>query len=583
MTAYRTTRPLLPMRRTQPDAAADVARLPSAQSPATLEVARSRLTLAAVLFLAGFALLAMRAVDLGMAGGAPRTVSAPRYSEPVVEPRRGDIVDRNGEVLATSLTTDSLYADASRIKNPDAVARALVSVLPELNVHRIRTKLASNKRFVWLHRKLTPDEKWQVNALGVPGLKFRQEEDRVYPHGRLAAHVLGHVDVDGKGLAGIEHYFDDRLSGVGRGDGALRLSIDARVQYAMTDELATVMRAHRAKGAAGVMMDVHTGEVLAMVSLPDFDPNDLDGVSREARFNRASKGVYELGSTFKSFTFAAALDHGVADLSDGYDATRPLRVARFTIRDDHPKARYLSLPEIFAYSSNIGTAQLALDLGTERQRQFLGKLGLLDPVNLELTEVGAPMVPARWRRVSTMTVSYGHGIAVSPVNLTSAVAALVNGGRRIPATLVRQEERWKPGRRVISDRTSRTMRTLMRLAVVKGTGSKAEAVGYRVGGKTGTAEKASGGGYAEGALISSFVGAFPMDDPRYVVFALLDEPKGTDATFGFKGGGWTAAPVVRNVILRTAPLLGVNPRPKGGGLLQRVAHLMPEPVDGNGQ
>ena len=334
------------------------------------------------------------------------------------------------------------------------------------------------------------------------------------------------------------------------------------------------MSAYQAIGAAGLVMDVNTGEVIAMVSLPDFDPNSVSGGAGKERFNRVTQGVYELGSTFKTFTFAAALDKGVATLNDGYDATKPLHVARFTIRDDHPKARYMSLPEIFAYSSNIGTAQMALDLGTERQQAFLSDLGLLQPATIELPEVGSPLYPQTWRKVSTMTISYGHGIAVSPLQLASGISAMVNGGRLNAATVIENPDAWRTGKQVISQSTSRKIRQLLRLAVTKGTGGRSDAVGYRVGGKTGTAEKAVAGGYDTRALISSFVGVFPMDDPRYVVFALLDEPHGTKETFGFRSGGWVAAPVVKNVVLRTAPLLGVAPKREDDGLYQQVALMI---------
>lgn len=539
-----------------------------------MDVARGRLVVAAFLFVAAFCALMVRTVELGLSApsAAPRQVA--ELPSLLPQMARADIVDRRGEVLATNLQAASLYADASRIADPGATAQALAAILPGLPEADIRARLASGKRFVWIRRKLTPRQKWQVNALGNPALGFRNEEERVYPHGRLAAHVLGHVDVDGNGLAGVEHYFNTALTNSNGNGQTLALSLDARVQYALADELEAAMRAHHAKGAAGVVMDVNTGEVLALVSLPDFDPNAAAGTVAEARFNRATQGVYELGSTFKTFTFAAALDNGIAGLGDGYDATKPLRVSRFLIRDDHPKARYLSLPEIFAYSSNIGTAQLALDLGTDRQRHFLDSIGLLQPAAIELTEVGAPLYPANWRKTATVTISYGHGIAVSPIQLARGIAAMVNGGRLIPATLVAKSGTSSPGEQVISASTSRKIRQLLRMAVKKGTGGRAEAVGYRVGGKTGTAEKPAGGMYDRGALISSFIGSFPMDDPQYVVFALLDEPRGIESTHGFASGGWTAAPVVRNVILRTAPLLGVAPRPENDSLYRQVALMI---------
>ena len=481
------------------------------------------------------------------------------------------LLTANGEILATNLETYSLHVDATKVKNADLLAEKLVRIIDSVPVETLRNRLSSGKRFVWLKRNLTPQEHYKVNALGEPALQFARSESRFYPHGRLAAHVLGSVDVDGMGTSGFEHFMNDRLNQKDKIHTPVKTSLDIRVQYALTYELQVAMRAHSAIGAAGLVMDVHTGELIAMVSLPDFDPNEMRGVTDQALFNRATKGVYELGSTFKTFTFASALDDGVVTLNDSYDATKPLRVSRFYINDDHPKARVLTVPEIFTFSSNIGTAQMALDVGTDRQKEFLGSLGMLEPANLELTEVGAPLYPDLWGKVSTMTISYGHGMAVSPLQLVGGIAAMVNGGRRIPATLMHQEEDWIAGTQVIKASTSRTIRQLLRMVVEKGTGSKANAIGYRVGGKTGTAEKAANGGYARKSLISSFVGAFPMDDPRYVVFALLDEPKGIKETHNFAGGGWTAAPVVRSTIERIAPMLDVMPKPEDTSMYQQVA------------
>jgi len=541
----------------------------------TIEMARNRLILAVLLFAIAFVVMMVRTIDLGISVEAPREkIVAEKITVPPVRYSRADIVDRNGEILATNLETASLYANPGKISDPKAVAAKLVKVLPDLSLADVEAKLSLDRQFVWIKRKLTPREKWQVNALGEPALQFQREEERLYPQGRLAAHVLGYVDLDNNGLGGIEHFFNERLSDTKGVQEALKLSLDIRVQYALADELESARRAYQAKGAAGLVMDVNTGEVLGMVSLPDYDPNSVRGVSDDEKFNRVTKGVYELGSTFKTFTFASALEDGVVDFSDGYDATKPLKISRFYIRDDHPKERYLTVPEIFTYSSNIGTAQMALDVGTERQQEFLGNLGLLQPANIELTEVGAPLVPNTWRKVSTMTISYGHGIAVSPIQLASGISSMVNGGRLLPATLVHGGGQWREGKRVISEGTSRQIRQLLRMAVTKGTGGRADAIGYRVGGKTGTAEKARAGGYDRKNLISSFIGAYPMDDPQYVVFALLDEPRGTKETFGYRSGGWVAAPVVRNVILRTAPILGVAPKQEDEGLYHNVSLLI---------
>ncbi|UTW56864.1 penicillin-binding protein 2 [Kordiimonas sp. SCSIO 12610] len=536
--------------------------------------ARSRLLVGVAVFFCSFALMGVRTIELGFSEPMAERPVAHKVVVQPVEFGRADILDRNGEILATNLETSSLYANPSMIEDAAEATRKLIEVLPELSEADIQSKLSSSRKFVWLKRKLTPREKWEVNALGIPGFQFQREEERIYPHGRLASHVLGYVDVDGNGLGGVEHFFDYRLNEKSRRNEPIQLSLDIRVQYALADELEAAMRAHEAKGAAGLVLDVNTGEVVAMASLPDYDPNNMRGVGGQERFNRVTQGVYELGSTFKTFTFAAAMDNNIIDFEDEYDATKPLRVSRFWIRDDHPKARVLTVPEVFAFSSNIGTAQIALDLGTDQQKEFLSELGLLEPSNLELTEVGAPLYPSNWRKVSTMTISYGHGIAVSPVQLASGIATMVNGGRHIPATLIHKNEDWADGRQVIKPSTSQKIRQLLRLAVMKGTGGNANAVGYRVGGKTGTAEKAQDGGYNRKALISSFIGAFPMDNPQYVVFALLDEPKGTRETHGFASGGWTAAPVVRNVIMRAAPLLGVSPVEEDEGLYHQAGLLI---------
>ena len=537
-------------------------------------MARNRLMVAVLLFFAAFAVMMVRTVELGLSTPETKQVAAREIAIPAIEVARADIVDRHGEILATNLESASLYANPQEIKDARWAAEKLVAVLPDLSLADVEEKLGSGRKFVWLKRKLSPREKWEVNALGIPAFQFEREEERIYPHGRLAAHALGFVDVDGNGLGGLERFFNDRLTDKTQTGEAIKLSLDTRVQYALTDELEAAMSAHQALGAAGLVMDVRTGEILAMTSLPDFDPGRVDGAGGQERFNRVTQGVYELGSTFKTFTFAAALDQGVATLDDGYDASKPLRIARFTISDDHPKNRFMSLPEIFAYSSNIGTAQMALDLGGDRQQAFLSEIGMLQPASLEIPEIGAPLFPDTWRKVSTMTISYGHGIAVSPLQLASGIAAMVNGGRLHSATLVAGANDWQAGKQVISEGTSRKIRQLLRLAVKKGTGGRADAAGYRVGGKTGTAEKPVAGGYDTRALISSFVGVYPMDDPQFVVFALLDEPRGTKETFGFRAGGWVAAPVVKNVILRTAPLLGVAPKREDDGLYQQVAMMI---------
>jgi len=524
-----------------------------------METGRNRLLVTGTLFLVGFLVIAGRLVDLSLGPSAPPRPTA--HSDAPLS-ARADIIDRNGTILATSLPTASLYADPSEILDAEDAAAKLVAALPGLSRSEVLLKLRSRGRFVWIKRNLTPKQQYAANRLGLPGLSFRYGQRRVYPHARAAAHLMGLTDVDGRGIAGVERYFEKTLA---RGGGALRLSIDLRVQAMLRGELSSAMTEFSALGAAGVVQDVRTGELLAMVSLPDYDPNVPVTASGEAVFNRVTKGVYEMGSTFKLFTAAMALDSGTVTLRSGYDASQPIRVARFTISDYHGKNRWLSVPEILVYSSNIGAAKMAVDVGTKAQRAYLGRLGLLRAPGIELPEVGLPLTPARWREINTMTISYGHGVAVSPLQMTSAVAAMVNGGIWRPATLLRQDRTAKRGveEQVLSRRTSEQMRQLMRLVVSRGTGRKADAPGYGVGGKTGTADKQANGGYSKRALISSFVGAFPMDDPRYVLLALLDEPKGTAKTKGYATGGWVAAPVVRRMVERMGPLLGILPEARG--------------------
>ena len=522
-----------------------------------LETGRTRLLVAGVIFALAFLVVGWRLVDIVLLtqGMEPRLARAPQA--PRLETGRADIVDRNGVVLATSLTGASLYANPRQVPAAADAAALLARTLPGLSETEVRAKLSTDRSFIWLKRNLTPRQQYQVNRLGIPGLYFQREQRRFYPHGKLAAHSVGFTDVDGNGLAGIERSFDEVLR-----DSAepLALSLDLRVQHILAEELAAAMAEFQAIGATGLVMDADTAEVVALVSLPDFDPANPGSAAPESRFNRASLGIYEMGSVFKIFTTAMALDEGVVTLQDGYDTSQPIRAARFTITDYKPKNRWLSVPEIFIYSSNIGIVHMAMAAGTDAQRSFLGRLGLLRTASIELAEVGRPLVPSPWREINSMTIAFGHGLAVSPVQFVSAVAAVVNGGAFRPATLIKRPGAARPGGQRVMDRaTSLQMRQLMRLVVQSGTGRKANAVGYRVGGKTGTADKLVGGRYARNRRIASFVGAFPMNDPRYVIFAMLDEPKGNERTHGYATGGWVAAPVVRRVVERIGPLLGIRP------------------------
>jgi cell division protein FtsI (penicillin-binding protein 3) len=522
-----------------------------------LKTGRHRLTFTAVLFVLACAVIIGRLVDLTVISGG----FEPRYADATPVSRhsqfdRRDIVDRNGVVLATNLPTASVYADPRKVPDAAEAAAKLSAVLPELGRAELEAKLSSERHFVWIKRNLTPRQQAAINRLGIPGVAFQREDRRVYPLGRMFAHVLGFADIDNQGIAGIEASFDESLRVVrDGGEDALRLSLDTRFQHVLREELARSIDTFSALGAAGLILDVTSGEVLAMVSLPDFDPNNPKGRGGEASFNRATLGAYEMGSTFKLLTAAMALDYGVATMTDAYDARAPLHVASFVIRDYKPKNRWLTIPEIIVYSSNIGAAKLALDVGTAGQRDFLSRLGLLNAADIELPEVAKPLVPSPWREINTMTIGFGHGLAVSPLQLASAIAGVVNGGVfRNPTLLARDADL---GRRVISPGTSAQIRALMRLVVVEGTGKKAAVPGYLVGGKTGTAEKPGAGGYQRKALISSFVAAFPMDAPRYVVIAMFDEPHGIAETFNYATGGWVAAPAVGRIIARIGPMAGI--------------------------
>ena len=529
-----------------------------AAAPARLERARGRLLATGVLFLLCFGALIVRTLDVAVIGAPVGTTGAGGVA--ALNPlARADIVDRNGVLLASNLPTHALYVEPAKIFDREEAVAALGHVFPDLDTARAAALIASGRKTALLRHDLTPDQAHAINRLGIPGLWLERQEQRFYPQGRLFAHAVGFTDVDNRGLAGIEKAVDAELRQRAEArQGPLALALDIRIQHVLAEALAETMTAHRALGAAGMVMDVETGELLALVSLPSFDPKGPDRSRAEALFNRATLGTYELGSTFKPFTVAMALDHGIAGIEDSYDATEPIRVSRYLIRDHRPENRWLTVPEILVHSSNIAAARLAVHVGAERQRAFLDAFGMFERMPLESPERGWPIVPRRWSEHTTMTVGFGHGLAVTPLHLIASYAALVNGGIAVTPTLLRRE----PGagllqRRVISAETSAVMRMLLYAVVAEGTGKKAAVPGYLVGGKTGTAEKAIGGRYKRDSMITNFVGVFPIDRPRYAVLTLMDEPKGTEESFGFATAGWTAAPVAGTVIERIAPFLGI--------------------------
>ncbi len=474
---------------------------------------------------------------------------------------RPDLMDRNGNIMAKDLNKTSLFADPGKIIDLDEVVEKVTAILPDVDAFKLRRKLTKKSAFAWIKRGLSPRQHASIFQLGLPGLGFLRESSRVYPNGRIAAHILGHVNVDNRGIAGLEKYID--TIGLSNSDAMapVKLSIDLRAQHAMREELAAAMERYKAKAASAVVLNVHTGEVLAMSSLPDYDPNEPSGALKKSNLNRMTAGVYELGSVFKAFTVAMAIDEGTGNLKSRYDARKPIRAASFKIDDFHAKRRILTMGEVFIYSSNIGAAKMAMDVGAKRQKEFLKRLGLLDRLQTELPESRQPMFPKTWRPVNVMTIGYGHGLAVSPLQAASAAAALVNGGKLITPTFLRRSEASAlfSAKQVLKPETSADMRYLMRLNVTEGTAGKADVPGYRVGGKTGTAEKVTKSGYARDKLLTSFMGTFPTDAPQYVILVVLDEPKGLKETHGYATSGWNAAPVSANIIRRIAPMLGVLP------------------------
>jgi cell division protein FtsI (penicillin-binding protein 3) len=521
----------------------------------SLETARARLSILSGVCLVLFAIVIIRVGDLTLLQKPrePKTDRAGLISENYID--RADIVDRNGVLLATSLQVPSLYADPTMIENKAYIARRLEEIL---NVEGIAAKLDKKGRFIWVKRGITPEQHYAINELGQPGLGFRNETRRFYPQGNLPSHVLGYANVDGKGLSGIELQYDDRLK---KGGDALTLNMDIRVQHALVKSLSQTMGEFKAKAAIGGVIDVETGEIIAAVSLPDFDPHHVSKATNNQKFNRFATGVYEMGSTFKLFSTANFLEETGKPFSYQFDATKPLKEGRFTINDYHAKKRILSVPEVFIYSSNIGSALMGRGIGTTAMKNFYSDLGFMDRLDIDFPSRGKPLVPNPWRDVNTLTAAYGHGIAVTPLHVLRATAAIVNGGIAPQLSFVKNNDGTvQIQNRILSASTAHKMRQLLRLNVTNGSGEKADVAGYMVGGKTGTSEKASStGGYDRDKLLSSFVGVFPSHAPRYAVLAIIDEPQGNKASFGYATGGWTGAPVVGSVIRDMASILAMSP------------------------
>lgn len=515
-------------------------------------------------------------------GGRMATLAASEPSEPranaagaSIVAQRADIVDREGRILATNLETFSLYAVPPQMIEPEHAATELARIFPELDKKDLLEDFTGKRKFLWIRKKLSPEQKQAVHDIGEPGLLFGPREMRLYPNGKLAAHVMGGASFGREGVhaaevigvAGIERLFDDKLRDPANEGKALQLSLDLPVQAAAERVLYGGMKLMNAKGAASVLLDVHTGEIISMVSLPDFDPNDRPQVLTEGDasdsplFNRVVQGVYELGSTYKIFAAAQAMELGLANPETVFDTRGPLRWGKHKIRDFRNYGNELTLTKIIVKSSNIGTARVAQMIGTERQQDFLRRLGLLEATPVELTEAsgGKPLLPKNWSELSTMTISYGHGISATPMHLASAYAAIANGGYVVQPTLLKQDGP-QYGERVMSASVAAASRTMLRKVVTEGTASFGEVPGYAVGGKTGTADKPKPcGGYYEDKVIATFATLFPAHDPKYVLVVTLDEPVETSGDEPRRTAGWTAVPVAAEMIRRVAPLLGMRP------------------------
>jgi cell division protein FtsI (penicillin-binding protein 3) len=541
---------------------------------ATLRLADGRVSRARIgIVVCGFALIycviAARLTMLGMMPETPdkrRTVAADSMTS-----SRPDIFDRKGRLLATDVESSMLYAEPNKkVGDVDEAVELITAVLPDLNATELRQKLSSRKGFVRIKREISLRQQGEIHRYGIPHIGFMRESKRVYPTGNEASHVLGHVNVDNQGIAGLERWIDTggladlHLAGLatGRALEPVNLALDLAVQHALRDELLAAKERYEANSTSGMVLNVRTGEIVAMASLPDYDPNVPANSVDPARLNRLTTGVYEMGSTFKALTVAMALDSGKATLASQFDARAPLQYGQFTISDFHAQHRVLSVPEVFTYSSNIGAAKMALAVGPEAHRAFLKKMGQLDRLKTELPESAQPLVPKTWAEINTATIAFGHGLSVAPLQAVMATAALVNGGLLIPPTFLKRSETEAAALavRVIKPETSDKMRYLLRLNVEKGTAGRAEVDGYYVGGKTGTSEKVVRGHYSHDKVLSVFMGVFPCDAPEYLVLVMVDEPKNSGEEKGHATAGLNAAPTTGKIIARIAPMLGVKPR-----------------------
>ncbi|MCX7889090.1 MAG: penicillin-binding protein 2 [Rhodobacteraceae bacterium] len=528
-----------------------------------------------VLGLAFFAAFALVGLEMGRLAASEPVEPESSTGGAAILAQRADIVDRTGRVLATNLLTHALYAQPAQMVDPERAATRLAAIFPDLDAAALLKDFTGKRKFIWIKRRISPEQMQMVHEIGDPGLLFGPREMRLYPNGPLAAHVLGGAGFGREGVdsaevigtAGVEKTFDSWLRDPANGGASLVLSLDLSVQSAVEEVLAGGMRLMNAKGAAAILMDAHSGEIVAMASLPDFDPNTRPAIPPKKQagdspiFNRAVQGVYELGSTFKIFTVAQALELGLVNPATMVDTKEPFVWGRFRIHDFHNYGPQLSVTDVIVKSSNVGTAHIALMIGKDRQQDFLRRLGFFEPTPVELVEAptGKPLLPQKWSDLSTLTISYGHGLSASPLHLAAAYATIVNGGLRVTPTILKQPNR-QPGERVISPEVSAIMRDMLRQVVLRGTATIADVPGYDVGGKTGTADKPKpGGGYYDDKVITTFASIFPAKDPKYVLVVSLDEPVETSGTEQRRTAGWTSVPVAAEIIRRVAPLLGLRP------------------------
>ncbi len=497
-----------------------------------------------------FSVLAIRLIFVVIIGDKVATVNS--YNENRNK-RRGNIVDRNGVILATDLKAKSLYISSVLVKNPKLIASKIALIFPELKEQEILAKIISkqNQSWILIKRGVTPKEQEAVQALNIAGLVFENDLVRIYPQKSILAHIVGYTDLDRKGLSGVEMQYNEFLQA---GD-EIKLAMDVRLQDVLSDELAKGLVKYKAVAASGIIMDVSNAEVLAVSSQPNFDPNHQIEASQNQRFNRVTYGLYEMGSILKIFTNAIAFEDNLVKMSDSFDITNPIKYGRFTIRDDHPIKGFATVSEIFAHSSNIGTIEIAKRIGVSRQKEMLGKFGLLSRIESDFPALSRTIYPKTWREINLYTISYGHGIAITPLHMAKAVSAMVNGGIIHNPSFIKINKNNLEGERVIKESTSKTMREMLRNVVLQGTGKNADVIGYEVGGKTGTAERAEFGKYNEKKTMASFVAVFPMSKPKYLVFVAFDRPN-----YSFNTGGMVAAPVAGNVVYGISPILGIKPK-----------------------